>query len=275
MKNRRGIAFLAVVAAAAAFAAASAADPAAVVYDNTLQPLTGGVLTVPFEPTGTSEFGDRVAFAAGAPRSLSTVTVVLGSFGCQAGHFFSGDCVSAKHATFSLPVTVNLYSVGPANVPGTLLGTATQTFFVPYRPSADSIHCSGGAWFDPSSGRCFSSKAATITFGLTSLHVVLPDQVIVSIAFNTTHYGYNPVGTNAACNSSSGGCGYDWLSIGLADPATRLSAGSNPAPSDAYQDTLFDSCSNGAIVPFGLDAGCWTGLKLAVQLVAKNRGEAE
>ena len=47
-------------------------------------------------------------------------------------------------------------------------------------------------------------------------------------------------------------------------------AGSNPAPSDAYQDTLFDSCSNGAIEPFGLDAGCWTGLKPAIQLVAKH-----
>jgi hypothetical protein len=270
MQRRRGTLFLAAAAAAASFAAASAAHPLAVVYDNTLRPLPGGVLTVPFEPTGTSEFGDRVAFAEGGPRSLSTATVALGSFGCQAGHFFSGDCATGKHATFSLPVTLNLYSVGPADAPGMLLGTVTQTFSVPYRPSADSSHCSGGAWFDPPSRSCFSSKAATITFDLTSMHVVLPDQVIVSITFNTTHYGYNPIGANAPCNSSSGGCGYDWLGIGLADPATTLSAGSNPAPSDAYQDTLFDSCSNGAIEPFGLDAGCWTGLKPAIQLAAKH-----
>jgi hypothetical protein len=150
-----------------------------------------------------------------------------------------------------------------------LIGTVTSTFSIPYRPSADPVHCTGGKWYDAESGGCFNGKAVTITFRLKDRNLVLPDELIFGVAFNTTHYGYNPVGEGAVCNRLPGGCGYDWLGIGLADPATSLSAGSNPAPSDAYQATLTDSCSSGAISPFGLDTGCWTGLKPAVRFVAR------
>jgi hypothetical protein len=264
----KGLFALVAVVATAAFASTAAAAGPAVVYDNTPHPLPGNLPSWAFEATGASEFGDRVGFATGSARDLETVTVVLSSWGCQAGHWYSGDCLTVPGATFTHPITLNVYAVGPGASPGALLATLTQTFAIPYRPSADPVNCTDGRWFDAGSGTCFNGKVVTITFDLTSQGVALPDEVIVSIAYDTTHYGYAPIGEGALCYSSPGGCGYDSLNVALADPATTLSAGSNPAPADAYQATRYSSCADGAIDPFGLDPGCWTGFKPAIEIVA-------
>jgi hypothetical protein len=265
------LALVAALAAAALVAFPAAAATSVVVYDNTPHPLPGNLPSWAFEATGASEFGDRVGLAAGAARTGATVTVVLSSWGCQAGYWYSGDCVTAPGAVFTHPITLNLYAVGVGNAPGALLGTVTQTFAIPYRPSADPVNCTGanaGKWFDGTT--CFNGKATTITFSLAALNLTLPDELIVSVAYNTTHYGYAPIGAAAPCYSGPGGCPYDSLNVALADPATTLSAGTNPAPDDAYQYTDYSSCANGPIHPFGLDAGCWTGFKPAIQITAVN-----
>jgi hypothetical protein len=255
----------ALVAAVIAFPAAAAGTT--VVYDNTPHPLPGNLVSWAFEATGTSEFGDRVGLAAG-PRQAATATVVLSSWACQAGSWNAGDCVSAPGATFTHPITLNIYAVGAGNAPGALLGTVTQTFAIPYRPSADPVNCTGGnagKWFEAASSTCFNGKAAAITFDLASLSLTLPDEVIVSVAFNTTHYGYAPIGA-AACSSTPAGCPYDSLNVAIVDPATTLTVGTNPAPDDAYQDTDHGSCTNGPLHPFSLEAGCWTASKPAIQI---------
>lgn len=241
------------------------------IYNNIPNPLPGNLPSVGYEATGTSEFGDRVAFA-GTDRSLTTVVQTMSSWGCQAGHWTSSNCVTAPGATFSHPITLNIYNVVAGNQVGTKLATITRTFAIPYRPSVDLIHCTGGKWYQASSATCFNGKAVKITFDLTSLNIVLPNQVIYGIAYNTSHYGYAPIGQAPACYSSSAGCGYDSLNVAVADPVTSNSVGSNPAPNDAYQYTIYSSCSNGPIIPFGLDAGCWTGYKPAVRF---NAEEAE
>ena len=43
-----------------------------------------------------------------------------------------------------------------------MIGSVTQTFAIPYRPSADFINCTGGRWFDGSG--CFNGKAVNLTF---------------------------------------------------------------------------------------------------------------
>lgn len=245
------------------------------IYNNIPKPLPGNLVSVAFEATGTSEFGDRVHFA-GTARSLTTVTVTMSSWGCGAGHWYSGDCVTATGATFSHPITLNIYKVGPGNAPGSVIGTITKTFAIPLRPSADNIHCTGanaGKWYSASENHCYNGKATNITFNLKSLHLVLPNEVIFGVAYNTSHYGYTPIGQGPACYTSSAGCGYDSLNVGVADPAVYNTVGSNPAPDDAYQYTISDSCSNGPIIPFGLDAGCWTGYKPAIRFNATRRDE--
>jgi len=243
---------------------------AQVIYNNIPSPLPGNVDSWGYEAVGTSEFGDRILFGAGG-RSLTTVTLTMSSWACQSGHWFSGDCTTTPGATFSHPVTLNIYNVSGINGVGSLIGSVTQTFSIPYRPSADNINCTGsdaGKWFDATTNRCFNGYASNITFNLSGLGV--PNEVIFGIAYNTTHYGYAPIGEGAACFSTATGCPYDSLNVGLADPAIYNTVGANPAPSDAYQYTIFSSCQNGPIIPFGLDAGCWTGFKPSIRFNATN-----
>ena len=240
------------------------------IYNNIPSPLPGNLISYGFEASGTSEFGDRVIFAPATGRNLLTVTLTMSSFTCQAGHWFSGDCVTAPGATFSHPITLNIYNVVAGNQVGSQIGSVTQTFVIPYRPSADNINCTGanaGKWFDPSSNTCFNGKASNVTFNLSGLTV--PNQVIFGVAYNTTNYGYTPIGV-APCNASPGGCGYDGLNVGLSALSVSNSVGANPAPDDAYQYTLFGSCSGFPIIPFGLDAGCWNGFKPAIRFTAAN-----
>src|SRR5260370_545737 len=92
------------------------------IYNNIPSPQPGNVPSVGFE---------------------ATVTVLMSSWGCQTGHWTSGDCLTTLGATFSVPITLNVYAVGAGNAPGSKLITSTQTFNIPFRPSA-SPSCTGG-----------------------------------------------------------------------------------------------------------------------------------
>src|SRR2546423_5233803 len=214
------IASFAVVASAAVSAA-----PVTPIYNNIPTPLPGNLPSWGFEATGTQEFGDRVGFTTTA-RRLVSVTQTMSSWACQLGHWYDADCATAPGATFTHSVTMNLYNVAAGAAPGTLIGTKTQTFVMPYRPSTDPIHCTGCRWYDGTD--CFNGKAFTITFDFSSQNLTLPNQVIFGVAYNTTHHGYTPMGETAACFIApppSGGCPYDSLNAALAAPATTLSAG--------------------------------------------------
>ena len=101
--------------------------------------------------------------------------------------------MSAPGATFTTPITLNVYRASSTDsfgetTPGGLILTKTKTFTIPYRPSADNVHCTGagdtghqGEWFKNGQG-CFNGLAHTITFTLSGLHVVvqIPAQVIRS-----------------------------------------------------------------------------------------------
>lgn len=241
------------------------------IYDNIPHPTAGNYPSQPLEAQQAAEVGDRIQFAAG-PRVLREVTVLLSSWGCQTGHHYTNDCATTPGATFSHPITVNLYNVGVGNAVGTLISSKTQTLAIPYRPSA-SPSCTGadaGKWYDGTT--CYNGFATPVTVSFVGMGVTLPNQVIVGIAYNTTHYGYAPIGESAACYSSSGGCGYDSLNVALVDPALYNSVGFNPAPSDAYfnTQTAFWYCDGGVggTGTFRLDAGCWTGFKVAIAVTA-------
>ena len=138
-----------------------------VIYDSTVSPLPGNLPSEGFEAFGLKEFGDGITFA-GTSRKLVSVTVTLSSFACQSGNWFSGNCSTTPGATFSIPITFNIYNAGNP-VPGSQIATVTQTITVPYRPSADNVNCTGvnaGKWFDANSGQCFNGQAANVTFNL-------------------------------------------------------------------------------------------------------------
>ena len=222
-----------------------------------------------------NQFGDGITFA-GTSRNLATVTVTLSSWGCQSGNWHSGNCVSSSGATFSIPITFNIYNAGsPAS--GSLIATRTQTFSVPYRPSADNTNCTGpnaGKWYQAATATCFNGLANNITFDFSSLNVSLPNSVVYGIVYNTTSYGPSPIGTSAACFPTSAGCPYDSLNIALAPVVT---VGTKPYFNTVYQNSPIagEYCDNGlaGTGTFRLDSptsACWAGYIPAAQFFATN-----
>jgi len=259
--------------ASGAFAAGDPPPPPGnVIYDSTVTPLPGNLPSVGFEATSASELGDQVSFAGGQ-RLLSAVTVTMSSWACQAGTWNGGNCSTSPGATYPMPLTFTIYNVGAGNAVGSVLGTVTQTFNIPYRPSA-SPQCTGaqaGEWFDGPQG-CFNGYASNVTFNLRSLALVLPNTVIWGISYNTSDYGASPYGDATACHSTSDGCFYDSLNVAL---SPKVKTGSEPVPGTAYQSSTWSGayCDNGTggTGSFRLDSPgnpCWAGYVPAAQFTA-------
>jgi hypothetical protein len=218
-----------------------------------------------------------VTFAPSTPRKLKSVTVTLSSWGCEQGAWYTNDCVTTPGDTFAQQITLNLYraTTSPPGQPvlaGSLIATVTQTFNVPYRPSANAL-CTGvdaGKWFKNGQG-CFNGIAHNITFKFP-FRAILPDTIVYGLAYNTTHYGYSPIGESATCYTSSGGCPYDSLNIALAPTVT---IGSKPYADTVFQNAAYaaDYCDATPLVgTFNLDSptsGCWTGYIPAAKFLAK------
>lgn len=238
-----------------------------IVYNSIPSPLPGNVQSIAFESAQVNEFGDRIQFAAGTGRNLTKVEQIMSSFACESGIYYpTGNCTTTPGATFSHPITLNIYNVGADGAVGTLLKSVTQTFAIPYRPSADNVNCTGenaGKWFDGTA--CRSGLATPIVFNVGGLTV--PDQVIYGITFNTTNYGYQPIGASA-CTTTVEMCPYDLLNVGLSG-TNPPSVGINPDPTDVYWNTPIAGyyCDSGA-AGFGVfrrDGSCWTGLQPSVK----------
>jgi hypothetical protein len=239
----------------------SNSDPT--IYDSTVEPFPGNLASEAFEATQTSEFGNQVTFA-GSARVLDNVVVQMSSWGCGSGNWTNNTCTTndVTGTTFNEPITLNIYNVGADNAVGSLIATETPTFAIPYRPSADpnyatdcastasandeDISAFAGAWYDAALNSCFHGYLTPITFNFG--HVVLPNNVIYGIAYNTSDYGFTPYGDGTACHATTEGCGYDSLNVGLSEEPTAPSVGSDPNLGTVYEDTLYAPfyCDNGA-----------------------------
>jgi hypothetical protein len=235
-----------------------------VIYNSIDNPLPGNNASQSFEATETLEFGNQIAFA-GTARVLADVVVTMSSWGCESGNQGTantgtissptpGSCVTTPGSAFSEPVTLNIYNVGANNAVGSLLKSVTQTFSIPFRPSAlpNTGTCSstgsadGTAWYDPVTTRCVHGLFTNLIFNFG--HVVLPDKVIYGITYNTSHYGYQPYGTGTACYGTTAGCGYDSLNVGYSTEPFEPSIGSDPNLGTDYLNGLYAPfyCDNGA-----------------------------
>ncbi len=235
-------------------------------YNSAVTPsAVGNIPSVGAEAYAFNEFGNQVTLTG---THLSKVTVTMSSWGCQTGHWNTGDCHSASGSKFAETITFNIYNAPAPNsdVPGSLIASVTKPFNIPYRPSASYAHCfnsQAGEWWDSTLHSCFNGKAVNISF---AFNTNLPStNIVFGIAYNTTHYGYNPIGEGASCYGSSGGCGYDSLNIGLSQDPTDLTAGSDPNPGTVWQYSSQGSeyCDGGAAGTsvFRLDSpssACWS-----------------
>lgn len=240
-------------------AGASAGEP---IYDNIPSPLPGNFASYGNEAYSMSQFGGEVEFA-GTQRSNLNVKLVMSSWACQRGSVSAETCESGLPKMknyFPVPVTFAMYAVGPENTVGAKVWERTKSFKMLYRPSV-SPKCTGGRWYDEETATCYHGKAFVITLtGMKVKHV--PNKAIVSVSYNTTTHGPNPIG-EMPCHKTSQGCPYDSLNIAVSEPAEHtLSLGSQPTE-DVFVDSTYPEmfCEGGTEGTFGL-ASCpafWEG----------------
>ncbi|MGA2595920.1 MAG: hypothetical protein ABSH09_02800 [Bryobacteraceae bacterium] len=245
------------------------------IYNSIPAPLPPNVASEGPEAYAFSEIGDGLIFTSNSPRLATTVKVILSDWACTSGHWFSAlgnsdvCTTSPAGATFSQPVTLNIYAVNPTTPPsaGALLGTQTATFNIPYRPSTDP-HCAVGGtpggdgtqWYDAATNACYHGIAFPIVFDITSLSLQLPDQVVVGISFNTTHYGPSPIGEGTACFTNDNNCPYDALNVSTEGSPT---VGSDVDPNSIFFNYVLSANSCLGTAPTGImeadPGGCFGG----------------
>jgi len=197
------------VCVVAATAMAASGNGASVIYDSTTPngSPTNQVSLGP-EAYGFRTIGDEITFA-GAARSLSNVTVTLSSWACQQGSWYGENCFTQPGATFSQPITLTIWDKDGRNQ----LAASTQTFDVPYRPSA-SPKCTGdyaGRWQTPSK-ECKNGITDNVTFNFS--HVRLPKTVLYEISYNTSNYGPSPMHVPGPYDSLNVAITYERPSVG-------------------------------------------------------------
>jgi hypothetical protein len=174
------------------------------VYDA-IGPTVPSNVTSLYFASGINEFGDLVTLAPGA-RELTTVSVLMSTQACETGT--GTTCVTTADATFDHPLTMTLYNMAgtlAAPTVGSTIATVTDTFTIPFRPSADLTNCTGadaGKWFDGT--MCVTGLAVVVDFVFPP-GTTLPDTLIWGIAYNTGSGGYSPIGTPGP---------YDSLNVG-------------------------------------------------------------
>ena len=203
-----------------------------------------------FEATSTSEFGDAVGLS-GKSRTAKSMSVLFSSWGCESGSGIT--CVTTPKATFDVPLTFTVYASDPTGTPGAVRAQVTKTVAMPYRPSA-SAQCTNsdgsinGRWFNPSDKGCYNGLSHVVTLDLPA--VTLTDQVVWTVAFNTSSHGYAPMGHDTAC-FAAGNCGYDSLNVGVGSFPNAPFSGT-----DLNEDLVFVNSTWSAMTPDG-----WTGYR--------------
>ena len=262
--------FAALVAAATSVIATSAMASgtpvkASLVYNSIIP--NGPAANLPSEGPEAyafNEFGNQITLA-GTARHLTSVTVTMSSWACFSGSWDAGNCSTPTGATFPQEITLNIYDPSDTINP---IATSTQTFAIPYRPSA-SAKCATlgvpGKWYSPGMKTCFNGLADNVTFSSFTGNLNLPDSVVYGIVYNTRTYGPNPTAVSGPADS---------LNIALSTD-DDVSAGSS-VPGTLWQNSPYGSqyCDGGSggVGTFRADASCWTPYVPAVQFKASKTG---
>ena len=148
-----------------------------------------------FGGTSTTEFGNKVNLSSTGP--LDNVVVDLDSQACETGS--GATCATTPGATFNVPITFTIYNQGTsAGSVGSVIATETDTFAVPYRPSASPSACDaasnsifagysndGTQWFDSATGSCYYGITDAVTFDFGD--ITLPStSVIYGISYDAS-----------------------------------------------------------------------------------------
>jgi hypothetical protein len=236
----------------------SSAIPAAadVVYSTMPSPVPPNVPSLGYQATQTAEFGQGVDLSSSGGATLGSAQVLMSNWALESTYEPVGTSTG-----FTVPLTLNLYNVGPSDSVGSLISSTTMDALITWRPEA-SAGC--GTAYMASDGNCYNGLAQVVTFNLGN--VVVPQQFIYGLAFNTETWGANPIGTDGP---------YDSLNFGLigdgVDPVTPF-VGTDISPNSAYWNTstagYYGDGGAGGTDTFRLDANDWTGYDPAVTFLS-------
>lgn len=209
---------------------------AGTVYSNIPAVLDHNYASLGYQATQTDEFGDRIDLA-GTDRGLQSVTVTLSSWARSEDY---GGATSFDH-----DLTLNVYAAGSGLLPGALLGTVTQTFSILYRPT----------------GWDKNGIAQNVTFDFSGLGLVLPDSIVIGLAYDTQTYGAHPIGVAGPYNS---------LNFAVNDAVGGgITVGSNDDLDDVMWDTAtaawYADGGAGGVGIFRRDT-VWTGYTPMIQV---------
>jgi hypothetical protein len=204
------------------------------VYDAIPNPLPPNVASLGFQSNHTAEFGDYVHLA-GTGRMLSAVTVTMSDHALYSD--YSSDPRYAGNSTsWTHPITINVYTnhLDVNGVPDQKIATVTRAVTIP--------------WLPPGYG--FSGIAFNATFNFGSLNVTLPNDVIVSVAFNTETFGSAPLGVPGPYISLNVGAPTGGVAtVGTDDNADAVFLNAERA---AYYN---NGCAGGVVGMFCQDTG--------------------
>jgi hypothetical protein len=206
------------------------------IYNSTVSPSPADWWSEAFSELnvgfGPAEIGDAVTLAStSAP--LNNVVVMLDNWACEVGNGNGPNCVTADPGlTYPATLTFNIYD--PANLV-TPIATDTQTFAIPYRPSADPTNCPVGAatwaagytsdgsqWYDPATKTCNWGQVSPVTFNFSPQDIMLPKNVVYGIS-------YTPNSTSITDPSN-------YLNVVLSTEPTDVTVGSDNDLGNIFMD---------------------------------------
>ncbi len=206
------------------------------IFDNIPAPLAPNYPSLGYEATAASEFGTEVNTSLGDNEPLASASVVLSNWAGENDSAFGGPNWTSfddGEGGFEQGLTLNFYNVNATDptLPGTKIGSVTQTFNVLWRPPGTGTGASG-VYYTASDNNNYYGLAQTVTFDLSSAGITVPGQFIYTLAFNTSDYGADPTETPGP---------YDSLNVALVsgDPSNpgSPSVGSYANPDDVFWDT--------------------------------------
>ena len=220
-----------------------------VTYNSIPVVYPGSFTSLGYAATSTKEFGDLIQLS-GAFRKLNTIELSLTNWACENDFSWNGAnwvanrtstqaCITTPGSSYTHPITLNIYNVDNSsgtNQVGTLITTKTITATIPFRPSWDSVNCPaptadipfGGTWYDPVQSSCVHGYAFNLNYDFSLDNLTLPDQVVVTIAYNTSVHGFAPIGNPGP---------YDSLNVSLA--TNSPTTGTNVEPDVVFWNTTF------------------------------------
>lgn len=205
------------------------------IFDNIPSPLAPNYSSLGYEATSASEFGTEVVTSAGDSEPLSSASVVLSNWAPEDDSAYGGPDYTSfddGQGGYDQALTLNFYNLNATDptLPGSQIGSVTQTFNVLWRPPTTGTGADGTYY--TVGGQNYSGLAQTVTFNLASAGITVPDQFIYTLAFNTEDYGASPTHVAGPYDSLN----FAVVSGDPSNPGTP-SVGSYANPDDVFWNT--------------------------------------